>query len=311
MEKPLWMWAVFIVLLMGLLILDLGIIHRKQREISATESILMSAFYISIALLFAIWIWYKMGVQSANEYITGFIIEKSLSLDNILFISLIFSYFKIPIKYQHRVLFFGIIGVIILRAIMIGLGAKLVAEFHWILYAFAVFLIATGIKMLVLSGRKANISKNFLLRFMSKHMRITNKIENKKFFTKHYDPNTSKKQIYATPLFAALVIIEFTDVIFAVDSIPAIFAITTEPYIIYTSNIFAILGLRALYFALASIIHRFKYMKYALAAILVFIGSKIFIADMLGIEKFPASVSLSITFGLLLSGVLCSFYRTR
>lgn len=311
MEKPWWMWIAFIILLLGLLILDLGIIHRRQREISATESILMSVFYISISLLFSVWIWYKMGAQSANEYLTGFLIEKSLSLDNILFISLIFSFLKIPIKYQHRVLFFGIIGVIILRAIMIILGAKLIAEFNWILYIFAVFLIIMGIKMFLSAHKKINIKHNLLLKFIYKHIRILQTLDGKKFFTKKYDQTSKTKKIYATPLFVALIIIEFTDIIFAVDSIPAIFLITTDPYIVFTSNMFAILGLRALYFALVAVIHKFKYMRYALAAVLIFIGSKVFIPDILGIEKFPVSASLSITFGLLLSGVLCSFYKAH
>jgi tellurite resistance protein TerC len=311
MGKPLWMWAVFMSVVGLLLAFDLGVLHRKEREISIKESLWLSAFYIGIALIFGGWVWYSLGDQSGKEYLTGFIVEKTLAMDNVFIISLIFTYFAIPPLYQHRVLFWGILGVIVLRAIMIGLGATLVAQFSWILYIFAVFLILTGIKMLWMGEKLPDIEQNPLLKFLRKNFRISNTLHGNHFTVKLPDPKTGKKVTYGTPLLVALVLIEFVDLIFAVDSIPAIFTITLDPYIIYTSNIFAILGLRALYFALAAIIHRFHYLKPALAWVLIFIGSKTFIADAMGLEKFPAGISLGVTFGILLAGVLISLYKTR
>lgn len=312
MDKPLWMWGLFFGIVLILLILDLGILHKKEKEIGIKESLLMSGFYISMGLLFGAWIWHDLGAQSGKEYITGFLIEKTLALDNIFVISLVFTYFAIPRKYQHRVLFWGILGVIVLRAIMIGLGATMVAKFGWIMYIFAIFLILTGIKMFFMIDKLPDISNNPVLKFMKKYMRITNELHGQKFSVKlESDKEPGKYIRYFTPLFLALVIIEVVDLIFAVDSVPAIFAITLDPYIVYTSNIFAILGLRALYFALDAVIHRFKYLKYALAMVLIFIGSKIFIADLMGLEKFPASISLSVTLGLIFGGILFSLYKTR
>jgi tellurite resistance protein TerC len=311
MGKPIWMWASFIGVVAVLLAFDLGVLHRKQREISIRESLWLSAFYIIIALMFGAWVWVELGAQSGKEYLTGFIVEKTLAMDNVFIISLIFTYFAIPRKYQHRVLFWGILGVIVLRAIMIGLGATLVSEFSWVLYIFALFLILTGIKMLYIGDKLPSIESNPLLKFLRKNMRVTNELHGQKFTVQLVDKNTGKKAIYMTPLMVALILIEFVDLIFAVDSVPAIFTITLDPYIVYTSNIFAILGLRALYFALAAIIHRFKYLKTALAWVLIFIGSKTFIADALDMEKFPASISLGVTFFIILAGVLVSLYKTR
>lgn len=311
MGKPVWMWVAFIAVVLTLLVVDLGLFHRKTREISISESLWMSAFYIIIALAFGGWIWSSLGPQSGKEYITGFLVEKTLAMDNVFVISLIFTYLAIPRQYQHRVLFWGILGVIVLRAIMIGLGATLVAEFSWVLYLFAAFLIATGIKMLVMDHKDPDIANNPVLKFLRKRMRISPDLHQEKFFVKYPDPATGKIVRWATPLFVALILVEIVDIIFAVDSVPAIFAITTDPYIVYTSNIFAILGLRALYFALAAVIGRFIYLKQALALVLVFIGSKVFIADLMGWEKFPASISLGITVALIAGGVIYSLLRTR
>lgn len=311
LDKPVWMWAVFIGLVIGLLVLDLGLFHRNTREIGVRESLIMSAFYIAIAAAFGVWVWMSLGAQSGTEYFTGFLVEKTLALDNIFVISLIFTTLAIPAKYQHRVLFWGILGVIVLRGIMIGAGAALVAQYAWLLYVFAFFLIATGVKMLMVGDSPPDIENNPVLRLMRRLMRITPKPEGTSFFVRKPDPATGKLALWATPLFVALVLVEIVDLIFAVDSVPAIFAITTDPYIIYTSNIFAILGLRALYFALAAVIDRFAYLKQALALVLVFIGSKIFIADLMGWEKFPATVSLGITVALLAGGVAYSLYKTR
>lgn len=311
MGKPLWMWTVFIGLVLSLLILDLGVFHRKTHVIEIRESLLMSAFYIGIAVAFGAWVWSSLGAASGQAFFTGFVVEKTLAMDNIFVISLIFSYFAIPQIYQHRVLFWGILGVIVLRAIMIALGATLIAEFSWLLYVFAAFLILTGIKMLVMGEKEMKIADNPVLKFMRRHMRITDTLHGEKFFVTEPDAKTGKLVRAATPLFVALILIEVVDVIFAVDSVPAIFAITTDPYIVYTSNIFAILGLRALYFALSAILGRFHYLKPALALVLVFIGSKIFVADAMGWDKFPASASLAITLGLLAAGIVASLIFER
>ncbi|MCX7646254.1 MAG: TerC/Alx family metal homeostasis membrane protein, partial [Rhodobacteraceae bacterium] len=214
-------------------------------------------------------------------------------------------------QYQHRVLFWGILGVIVLRGIMIGLGATIVDQYHWVLHVFAVFLILTGIKMLFVAGKEPEVGENALIRLLKRRMHVTDEIRGHAFFVRQPHPGTGRITRYATPLFPALVMIEIADLIFAVDSVPAVFTITTDPYIVYTSNIFAILGLRALYFALAAILHRFAYLKYALSLLLVFIGSKIFVADLMGWEKFPPVWSLGITFGILGAGIACSLWKTR
>lgn len=310
MQEPLWMWLLFFGVVFTLLVLDLGVFHKRQHAISIKESLLMSGFYILMAFIFGAWVWYQLGSQSAAEYFTGYLVEKSLSMDNIFLISVIFSFFAIPLKYQHRVLFWGILGVVILRGIMIGLGSELVEHFEWVLYIFAAFLIFTGIKMFFIKEKDTNLSGNPILKWMSKHLRVTPDFHDQRFFIQLVDEKTNRRKLFLTPLFTALVLIELTDIVFAVDSIPAVFTITTDPYIVYTSNIFAILGLRALYFALAVIIDRFHYLKYALAAVLIFIGSKMFIADLLD-TKIPAPVSLGVTFGLLAAGCVYSLYRSR
>ncbi len=309
--KPLWLWFTFIVIVLALLIFDLGVLHSKDQEIGVAESLKLSALYITLGVAFGGFVWYQLGAQSAAEYMTAFVVEKTLALDNVFVIALIFSYFAVPRAYQHRVLFWGILGVIVLRGIMIGLGATLVAQYGWVLYVFAAFLIFTGIKMLVTGDKEMDLNANPVLKFMRKHFRVTDRLHGNNFFVHEPDPKTGKVVRWMTPLFLALVLIEIADLVFAVDSVPAVFAITTDPYIVYTSNIFAILGLRALYFALAAVLHRFHYLKYALAILLVFIGSKIFIADALGWEKFPAAWSLGITFAILAAGVLYSLWRSR
>lgn len=309
---PTWMWAVFISLVLGLLALDLGVLHKNSKEIGIRESLLMSGFYIAIGLAFGGWIWYQSGEQSAMEYVTGFVVEKSLAMDNIFIIAMIFSYFAIRRQYQHRVLLWGILGVIVLRGIMIAGGAAIVENFHWVLYLFAAFLVFTGLKMLFSSDHDENdIGNNRILKFLRSRLPVTEKLHGEKFFVKETDAATGKLKTFVTPLFLALIMVEIADLIFAVDSIPAIFAITTDPFIVYTSNIFAILGLRALYFALAALIHRFAYLKYALAAVLVFVGSKIFVADMLGIAKIPPAVSLGVTVAILATGIIGSLIATR
>ncbi len=309
MGKDLWMWVLFLALVLTLLALDLGVLHKERREISIKESLLLSAGYIIIAILFGIWIWWSMGKVSGINYLTGYFVEKSLSMDNIFVISLIFSYFGIPRLYQHRVLFWGILGVIILRAIMIGVGATLVERFEWILYIFGGFLVLTGIKMLFSADHDPDMGDNAFLRFLRNHIPLTDRLHGEKFFINQQDPASGKMVKLATPLFLALIMVEGADIVFAVDSIPAIFAITTDTYIVYTSNIFAILGLRALYFALAGMVTRFVYLKYALSAVLIFIGGKIFWNHFFG--KIDPLISLAVTLLLLAGGVVVSLLKTK
>lgn len=307
------MWAVFFGVVLFLLFLDLGVFQKKSHEIGMRESLKMSAFYISVGLLYGVWLWFELGAAQGSLYLTGFLVEKSLSLDNIFVISLVFAYFKIPRMYQHRVLFWGILGVIVLRGSTILMGATIIHKFEWVLYLFAAFLVFSGIKMLFMKhdDEDEDIGKNPVLKFFKKHMRVTNELHGDKFWVRQADEKTGKLALFATPLFLSLLVIEFVDLIFAVDSIPAIFALTTDPYIVFTSNVFAILGLRALYFALAVILVRFKYLKYALALVLVFIGSKVFVADLLDLDKIPAVVSLGVTLSLLAGGMLYSLYKTK
>ena len=307
--KALWIWLLFAGIVTTLLAFDLGVLHKDDHEIGVRESLLLSAGYITVALCFGAWVWWYLGAPSGVAYLTGFMIEKSLSMDNVFVIALIFSFFAIPRQYQHRVLFWGIVGVIVLRAMMIGLGAALVSQFGWVLHLFGAFLVFTGIKMWILADHVPDIANNPLLKLLRRHMRVTEALHGNAFWVRLADPSTGKAVRWATPLFLALVLIEFVDLVFAVDSVPAIFAITTDPFIVYTSNIFAILGLRALYFALAAMIHRFRYLKYALALVLVFIGTKIFLVGFIG--KFPPSISLAVTFGLIAGGMLVSLWKTR
>lgn len=317
--QPAWLWLAFIGIVITLLVLDLGVLHREDRAIEVKESLWLSAGYITAGLSFGAWVWWYLGAQSGMEYLTGFMVEKTLAMDNVFVIAMIFTFFAVPRQYQHRVLFWGILGVIVLRALMIGLGAALVTQFSWVLYVFGAFLVLTGIKMLVLIDHEFDIGGNPVLKFLERRLRVTPAPVGNRFWVRQPAPDyvggppssePGKPLVWwATPLFLALVVIEVVDIIFAVDSVPAIFAITQDPFIVYTSNIFAILGLRALYFALAAMIHRFKYLKYALAIVLVFIGAKIFAVNIFG--KLPAWISLSVTLGLLLAGVLYSLYRTR
>ena len=311
LSKPLWMWLGFMAIVFVLLALDLGVLHRKQREIGVAESLTLTAVYVALGLAFGGWVWWYMGEAAGIQYVTGFVIEKSLAMDNVFVIAMIFTYFAVPRVYQHRVLFWGILGVIVLRAIMIGIGAALVSEFGWLLYVFAAFLVVTGIQMWRNAEKHYDVAQNPLLKWVRRRFNVTETMHGEHFWVRKADPGTGKPAWFMTPLFLALIMIEIVDLVFAVDSVPAIFAITTDPFIVYTSNIFAILGLRALYFALAALVHRFVYLKYALAVLLVFIGSKIFVADMLGIGKVPPSVSLGITFAILAAGIGWSLWKTR
>ena len=275
---PVWIWLAFIATVIAILVFDLGVLHGEAHEIGTTESLKMSALYISLGLLWAVAVYYiylnyanagaldpqiAAGVTpderawtAVKLYMTGYLVEKTLAMDNVFVISMIFTYFAVPRKYQHRVLFWGILGVIVLRAIMIGLGAALVMQFAWVMYFFAVVLIATGIKMIVMMDKKPDIENNPVVKFLKKHMRVTPQMHGQAFTVKLPDPKTGKVVLFATPLLLCLILIEIADLVFAIDSVPAIFAITPDPFIVYTSNIFAILGLRALYFALDAVVRQ-------------------------------------------------------
>ena len=313
--KPAWMWLAFVGVVAGLLWLDLGVLNKKDHVIGPKESFLQAGFYVTMGLLFGGYVLWDLGRQAALEYYTGYLVELTLAMDNVFVISLILAYFAVPREYQHRVLFWGILGVIVLRAIMIGLGAALVSEFGWILYIFAAFLLLTGVKMLfdALKGKEAqrDLSDNVALKWLRSHLRLTDRFHGHSFFVRAAHPVTGKLVLFATPLFLALALVEIADLVFALDSVPAIFAITQDPYLVYTSNIFAILGLRALYFALENAVHRFKYLKHALSAVLIFIGAKVFLGDWLFGGKFPAMWSLGITFGILMAGVGWSLWRNH
>ena len=309
---PVWFWAAFLTIVIVLTAFDLGVLHKEDRELGIRESLKLSVFYIGVALLFGLWVWFERGPEAGMQYYTGFFIEKALSIDNVFVISLIFTYFAIPAKYQYRALLWGIMAVIVLRGLMIAGGAALLAEAYWVLYLFAAFLVVTGIKMFFAGDEPMDVGNNPFVKWISRHMRVTPELHAQKFFVKVKDEKTGRMVRAATPLFLALVVINLADLVFAVDSVPAIFAITTDTFIVYTSNIFAILGLRALYFALAAMVHRFHYLKYALAAVLVFIGSKIFVADFLmNGAKFPAWISLGVTAALIAAGVFYSLWKTR
>jgi tellurite resistance protein TerC len=330
---PVWVWLGFITVVLLILAFDLGVLHREAHEIDVRESLWLSALYIGLGLAWSVavwWIYWQYGGDQAIDpqiaglptpeakaweavklYLTGYLVEKALAMDNVFVISMIFAYFAVPRIYQHRVLFWGILGVIVLRAMMIGLGAALVMNFSWVLYVFAVILIATGIKMLRAIDEAPDIANNAVLGFLKRRMRLTQELHGQRFWVKLPDRKTGRLVWFATPLFLCLVLVEIADIVFAIDSVPAIFAITPDPFIVYTSNIFAILGLRALYFALAAMVHRFHYLKYALAIVLIFIGSKIFLGDWLFGGKVPAALSLGVTFGLLAGGVAWSLWKSR
>lgn len=300
MGNQIWIWVGFNAFVLLMLALDLGVFNRKDKEVKIKGALLWSGVWIMLALIFNVGIYYYKGSEIAMQFLTGYIIEKSLSVDNIFVFVLIFSFFKVPALYQHRVLFWGIIGALIMRAIFIAAGITLIEKFHWIIYVFGAFLIFTGIKIAINKGTKVNPQNNPVVKLFRRFFPVTDQYHGNKFWIKQNGKNV------ATPLFIALLLIETTDLIFAVDSIPAILAITKDPFIVYTSNVFAILGLRSLYFALAGIMDRFKYLHYGLAAILVFVGVKMMLVDF---YKIPVGVSLSVIAGILLVSVLMSVLR--
>ena len=297
-----WMWSIFGIIVLTLLYLDLFVFHRHAEEPRLGDTLAACIFYIAIALIFGLFVIYERGIETGMLYYTGFLVEKSLSLDNIFIISVIFSSMGIARKYQHRVLFWGILGAIVMRGILIGVGDILIMNFHWILYVFSAFLIYTGIKMsLNKEDENTDIRDSRLYNFISKYFHVTHEIRGEHFFVKENGKH------FITPLFFALIVIEIMDVIFALDSIPAIFLITQDVFVVYTSNIFAILGLRALYFLLAAAVNSFIYLKPALSIILTFIGAKIFL-PYIGIEVEPKA-SLIITLSLITGAIVLSLIK--
>lgn len=298
MEINGYMWTGFIALVIIMLIVDLGVFHRQAHEVKLKEALSWSAIWILLSLIFNGVIWYYMGEVKALEFLTGYLIEKSLSVDNLFVFIMLFGYFKVDPKYQHKVLFWGIIGALVMRAIFIFAGVALLEKFHWLIYIFGAFLIYSGIAMLKPHKEDVQPDKNPLVRLFTRFFPVTPKMHEGKFFVR------INAKLFATPLFIVLLIVEFTDLIFAVDSIPAILAISNDTFIIFTSNVFAILGLRALYFALAGITEYFYYLKYGLAAILAFVGTKMIMS---GFElKIDIIYSLLIIFMLLAFSILAS-----
>ncbi|MFE1599954.1 TerC family protein [Methylobacterium sp. ID0610] len=312
--KPIWMWLLFHAVIILLLAFDLGLLHRdSSREIGVKESLLLTAFYLTLGLIFGGWIWWYLGPQAGQEYLAGLVVEKSLSMDNVFVIAMIFGFLGIPRVAQHRVLLWGILAAVLLRGLMIGLGAALVHQAEWVLTFFAAFLIYAGVKMLLPGGEEDDegATAGRFADLMRRRFRVTPGLHGQRFLVRLPDPKTGRMVSWFTPLALALVLVNGADVIFAVDSVPAIFAITTDTYVVYTSNIFAILGLRALYFALAAMVDRFAYLKTALAAILIFIGTKIVVADTFEWIDIKPWVSLVVTVVLLAGGVVYSLWRTR
>jgi len=287
----------FILLVLFLLALDLGIFNRTPHVVKVSEAIGWTAFWISLAMAFNVFVYYEKGPTAAGEFLAGYLLEQSLSVDNIFVIILILKYFKVAPQYHHKVLFWGIVGALIMRGLMIGLGAALIAAFHWIFYVFGAFLIFTGIKMAFSSEDEADIGNNFIIRYARKHFRITDGYHQENF-------SIMKDGVrWFTPLFLVLLVVEFTDLIFAVDSIPAIFAVTKDPFIVFTSNVFAIMGLRSLFFAVVGVMGIFHYLKYGLSIILSFIGVKMFIQDWYHVS---IEAALGVIAGVLALSIIAS-----
>lgn len=305
-----WMLGVFFIVVLIMICVDMFMLGRKgDSKVSTKEALIWSVIWITIAMLFNLWLYFYLGskygeevaTQKSLEFLTGYVLEKSLAVDNLFVFVMLFAYFKVPEIYQKRVLVYGIFGALILRSIMIVVGATLVSQFHWILYIFGAFLLFSGIKMFKAGEDSGDIENNFIIKFLRKNFKITDNYHGEKFFVK-IDGRT-----WITPLFVVLIFIEFTDLIFAVDSIPAIFAVTTDPFIVYTSNIFAILGLRALFFILADMADRFELLKYGLAIILMFIGVKLLIMEFF---KIPILLSLGFVIGVLAISIIASIKKT-
>jgi tellurite resistance protein TerC len=302
MPGSVWKWVIFNAFVLAMLALDLGVFHRKAHAVKIKEALAWSAVWITLALLYNVGIYFWLGHQKALEFLTGYLIEKSLSVDNIFVFLLLFTYFRVAGEYQHEVLFWGILGALIMRAIFIAAGVTLIQRFEWVIYVFGAVLIFSGVKMAFEKEKEIHPERNPVLRLFRRLMPVTKEYEGGRFFVRR------DKRWFATPLFVVLLVVETTDLIFAVDSIPAVLAITHDPFIVYTSNVFAILGLRALYFALAGVMDLFHFLHYGLSAILVFVGIK-----MVGSHFFriPIGVALSVVAGILIVSVIASLLAPR
>ncbi|HVL64588.1 MAG TPA: TerC family protein [Actinomycetota bacterium] len=292
-----WIWIAFLAFILAMLLADLFIFHRQAHKVTMREAAWTSAFWIFLGLVFGVIVWWWQGPHSAGEYLAGYLIEKSLSVDNIFVFALIFSYFSVPAEFQHRLLFWGVLGALVFRAVFIAGGAALLENFHWMIYVFGGFLVFTGIRMAWHKNEEIHPERNPVLSFVRRVLPMTSEYEGQKFFVR------KAGKLMATPLLAVLVVVETTDVIFAVDSIPAIFAVTRDTFLVYTSNAFAILGLRALYFLLAGMIERFTYLKIGLSAILVYVGIKMLVSEFYKINPW---VSLSVIVAVLTVSVIAS-----
>ncbi len=299
---PLWLWVGFGLFMVIMLVLDLGVFHRKAHEVNVKEALTWSGVWVGLALLFAGGVYLFSGGQQSLEFLTGYLIEWSLSVDNIFVFLLIFSYFAIPSSYQHKVLFWGILGALVMRAVMIGLGAALIEQFHWVIYVFGALLVLSGAKMALQKETGLRPDANPLVKLFRRVAPVTDSYHGDRFFV------TLGKVRYATPLFVALLMVESADLMFAVDSVPAIFGITTDPFIVYTSNVFAILGLRSLYFALSGVMHRFHYLKLGLSLILVFVGIKMLASS---VVQIPTLLSLGVVVAVLALSVVASILRPQ
>jgi len=296
--SQLWPWIGFNLFVLVMLAVDLGVFHRKAHEVTVREAAIWSAVWITLSLSFNYGIYHFMGPQAGIEFLTAYLIEKALSVDNIFVFVLIFTYFGVPSRYQHRVLFWGILGALLMRGVMIGAGAMLIHRFHWIIYVFGAFLVFTGIRMFRQTGDAIEPEANPVLRLVRRILPVTRSYRGQSFLVK--EERGGRMRMVATPLFVVLILVETTDLVFAVDSIPAVFAVTRDPFLVYTSNIFAILGLRALYFLLAGVIGKFHYLKTGLSAILVFVGMKMLLSET---YKIPTALSLSVIGVTLLASV--------
>jgi len=308
MSSHVWVWVIFNLFVLAMLALDLGVFHRRSHRIGIKEALVWSGVWIALALLFNLGIYYWRGPDAALEFLAGYLIEKALSVDNIFVFLLIFSYFRTPARHQHRVLFWGVLGAFIMRAIFIFAGVSLIERFHWVIYIFGALLILTGARMATGKDKEIRPEKNPALKLFRRLMPVTDDYQGGKFFIKQAGQEGRRGRYFATPLFIVLLMIETTDVIFAVDSIPAILAITLDPFIVYTSNVFAILGLRALYFALAGVMGLFQYLHYGLSAILIFVGAKMLLADF---YEIPVGVALGVVAGILVISVIASMAAPR
>jgi TerC family integral membrane protein len=292
-----WFWVAFNAVILLLLVLDLTVVSRKHRRVPFKQALLMSAFWIGLAMAFAVFVQQWLGAAKALEFVTGYVLEEALSVDNLFVFILLFAYFKVPPEEEKTVLFWGIIGALIMRGIFIFAGVALVQRFHWILYAFGVFLIWTGFQLLRRGNEEQDPSRNIVLKFCRRFLPLTDSYEGKSFFVRR------NGQVLATPLFVVLLVVETTDILFATDSIPAILAITRDPFIVYTSNVFAILGLRSMYFALAGMMKLFHYLNYGLSVVLMFIGAKMLLPERYHV---PTWVALAVVAGVLGLSVLAS-----